>query len=885
MPRNAAPPRLGAPPIDASAANPAPPGQEIRPGEKIDHFVVDKQIGAGGSSLVFRAKDPLLGRYVAIKQVMIDGAVDPEAARHAVRREAESHKKAAAADPNLLVQFIALLDDPRGLLLITEYVHGWSLEQRLQAQTGPLGVRDALGLLAGTAKALSAIHGAGVLHRDLKPSNLLLPKVGGLKVADFGLAAAIAEQDAMDVGSVRYMAPELLQGETGDPRSDLYALGMIGYEMFAGRAAFDQAFRSVLRDRQNRAQRWMKWHTNTRAKATPLRELNPNVPEPVAELVERLMEKEPTRRPGTADDVLAAIRRSLAQDAVGADDPAGAPGDPRVEAGPAQPAEDTAALPKKSKLPWVLGGIVAVWLIAGGVFFAVMDSKSDQAAEALQTQREAELAEARRLRDAGQWAASRDAFANLRDQLTPGTDGHALTQAGFLHASAWAAFEAGDYVEASRLSDEYRAHPQAQTDRSLRLQREVAPRAAFAKQLDDVEKLIAPPPPAKGPTLESLESAEQRLRRVGDNRDSLLPEEQTRLATAETRLADARIALTSGGVLAEARRLWDQSRREQAIRYLTEQANRRDGPTQAEEDLLAEYRSTQALELALGRAEVAESDAVGAETRAARIARLQEALSAWQAVVAISDNPAAHQARRDDVRAKLLFLLALDAEDAGKIDDAIRLVTDSNRIAPDPDKQRKLGELAVLRDRERNLAEARRLAAQGQFDEARRAFERLGVVSEVQRVDAMIARRDGTAAFAAGDIDGAFDLLTRAQELGLADDDALQDTLAAVVQQRSFEAVLAQVDQDIVQRRFREARLALEEAEDAAASDAQTRRIAEKKIDIEYTGWFVQGQDAEGRRDWDSALIAYRRAQEQRDTEAVRARIAGVQREQVGAQP
>ncbi|MEM7680525.1 MAG: protein kinase [Planctomycetota bacterium] len=867
-------PAFGAPLIAETHANPAPPGHGVRPGEKIDHFVVDKQIGAGGSSLVFRAKDSLLNRYVAIKQVLIDSAVDPEAARHAILREAESHKRAAAADPNLLVQFIDLLDDPRGLLLITEYVHGWSLEQRLQGQTRPLGVRDALGLLAGTAKALSAIHGVGVLHRDLKPSNLLLPKAGGLKVADFGLAAAIADQDTMDVGSVRYMAPELLRGDTADARSDLYALGMIAYEMFAGRGAFEQAFRSVLRDRHNRAMRWMKWHTNTRAKATPLRELNPDVPEPVAELVERLMEKEPTRRPNTADDVLAAIRRSLAQDAIGADGPSDSvAGDPRFDnATPTQPAEDTAALPTKSKVPYIVGGVLGAWLLAGAVFLVVVQNQQADAEQAVQAQVEQAFDDARQLGARGQWEPARDAFAALRDAAEPGSEAFLTAEAGYLHAGAWAAFENEDYLLASELAGQYNTHPQSQSDRAARLVREVAPRAAFAEQMASIEAAIVEN------TSAALDRADQRLRRLRDSGADLLEAEQIELADAESRLRTQRLDLTASAVIAEAQKLLGQNRPDQAIAHLKEKANRREGASQSEVDLLAELERDQALALARGRADLALVEAQRATDRQARIDKLADARAAWQAVVMLSDDPA-DQDRLDALQAESLFVLALAAEDDGKIDDAIRLMTESDRLAPSPDKTRKLATLEILRQRADEIARGNRLAAQGQFDEARAIFQAVGATAEAERVDGLLARRDGMAAFARGENQQAFDLLQRAQTQGLADDAEITGTLATLTQRLAFDDILGEAEQLREAGRFGDAREAMTRAREQAVTDAEVRRLNDQVLQIDYADWMDQGRQAEQSLRWEDARSFYRRARDTQDTEAVQAAIRRVERQ------
>ena len=122
----------------------------------------------------------------------------------------------------------------------------------------------------------------------------------------------MAQQHALSLGSVRYMAPELFRDEPVDGRADIYALGMIAYEMLAGRNAFEDAFKIVLRDQRNQPLRWMKWHTNLRAKAPPLTQLNPKASPALSDLVARMIEKDPSSRIASAHELLRAIRRHFA---------------------------------------------------------------------------------------------------------------------------------------------------------------------------------------------------------------------------------------------------------------------------------------------------------------------------------------------------------------------------------------------------------------------------------------------------------------------------------------------------------------------------------------------------------------------------------------------
>lgn len=347
----------------------------IKIGDQIDKFQIVDQIGAGGTSIVWKAFDQLLNRHVAIKQIVPEGGLDDEL-RDRFRREAAIQKRIASKEKHL-VNIEDVLDESRGLFIVMEYVDGPSLEQYMTQRRTALEQRQAVGILAATAAALEVIHGRNVLHRDLKPSNILLPKAGGLKVCDFGLSVTAEMQENMNVGTVRYMAPEMFLNEKLDARADLYALGIIAYEMLGGRERFDDAFKLVVRDQRNQAMRWMKWHTNPRASAPPLHQLNPEVPENLSDLVARLMEKDRDKRIASATDLIAAIRRIVA----------GKPIDPQeLEQAQMQTVasqDPTAELPPRSKLKLILAAnLFLIAAILGGWLF-VQNNKEVQAQQAV----------------------------------------------------------------------------------------------------------------------------------------------------------------------------------------------------------------------------------------------------------------------------------------------------------------------------------------------------------------------------------------------------------------------------------------------------------------------------------------------------------------------
>ncbi|MBI1367520.1 MAG: protein kinase [Planctomycetes bacterium] len=352
----------------------------LQVGDKLVHFQVQEQLASGGMGIVWRGYDPLLNRHVAIKQIASADMID-EIYRQRFRTESELHKRVSTAHKNL-VDIIDCVDDPRGLFIVMEFVEGMSLERGLSHVNGPLEVLSALKVVRDVAQGLAAIHEAGIVHRDLKPGNVLLPMGDGpAKVCDFGLATLLAEQDTMTMGTAQYMAPELFGDETVDGRADIYALGMMAYEMLAGRPAFDQAFKAIKRDQRNQAMRWMKWHTNPRVTAPPLHSLNPRVPEILSDLVARMMAKDPGQRIASAPQLLEAIGRHFTKSAAVAQaqrGPAGAaavmpPGQAAATATP------TAPLPKKSKLPLILDIIIGVQLAGfGGYLFYVNHKKTQQ---------------------------------------------------------------------------------------------------------------------------------------------------------------------------------------------------------------------------------------------------------------------------------------------------------------------------------------------------------------------------------------------------------------------------------------------------------------------------------------------------------------------------
>jgi eukaryotic-like serine/threonine-protein kinase len=219
-------------------------------GKTLSHYRVVERIGAGGMGEVYRARDEHLERDVALK-VLPSGALANDAARRHFRKEALALSK--LNHPNIATVFD--FDTQDGVdFLVMEYVAGEMLSERLRS--GPLPEKEITRLGVELADGLMAAHGQGVIHRDLKPGNVRLTPDGRLKILDFGLAkmmppasgaapagemltASMTEVHA-PAGTLPYMAPEQLRGGPVDARSDLWAAGLILYELAAGRRAFSE---------------------------------------------------------------------------------------------------------------------------------------------------------------------------------------------------------------------------------------------------------------------------------------------------------------------------------------------------------------------------------------------------------------------------------------------------------------------------------------------------------------------------------------------------------------------------------------------------------------------------------------------------------------------
>jgi formylglycine-generating enzyme required for sulfatase activity/serine/threonine protein kinase/WD40 repeat protein len=268
------------------------------PFSRLGHYRIVERIGRGGMGDVYLGYEESLQRRVAIKVLPAELARDED---FVCRFQAEATAAAKLTHPNIVpIYFIG--QDASCHYFAMQYVEGESLE-RLLARRGCLEVEEAMGILEQCLAGLGAAHQAGLVHRDVKPGNILLDgKTGRALVADFGLVKTSGGGTGMTatgviLGTVDYIAPEQARGQAVDGRADLYALGVLAYRMLSGRLPFQAETPSVM------------IFQHAYEKPPPLRGVAPETPGTVADIVDRLMAKDPAARYQSGEEVLADLRR------------------------------------------------------------------------------------------------------------------------------------------------------------------------------------------------------------------------------------------------------------------------------------------------------------------------------------------------------------------------------------------------------------------------------------------------------------------------------------------------------------------------------------------------------------------------------------------------
>ena len=280
----------------------------LEPGTRLGPYEILSPLGAGGMGEVYRARDTRLERTVAVK-VLPSQFTTSVAARERFQREARA--VAALQHPNICTIYDVGETDDHQHFIVMELLDGETLHQRLSR--GPIDIAQLVDLGIALADALDAAHGHALIHRDIKPANIFLT-TRGPKILDFGLAKSVASARMASlqptlpagpvltdfgstVGTVAYMSPEQLRGEELDGRSDLFSLGLVLYEMATGRPAFTGATSAVISA------------AILHQSPTSPRQLRPDLPAPLEQIIVKMLEKDRDIRCQTASELRADLKR------------------------------------------------------------------------------------------------------------------------------------------------------------------------------------------------------------------------------------------------------------------------------------------------------------------------------------------------------------------------------------------------------------------------------------------------------------------------------------------------------------------------------------------------------------------------------------------------
>jgi tRNA A-37 threonylcarbamoyl transferase component Bud32 len=279
-------------------------GRKTKGGSRLDASVgrvlagryrVTSTLGAGGMAVVYKAEDAILGRTVALKTLRRRYAEEPDFRRRFVQEA----RAMASLDHENIVKVYDICRDGEAPFIVVEYVEGDDLGSLLK-RAGRMGEEFTRRMAEQLLRALAYAHRRGVIHRDIKPSNILITSEGKVKVADFGIARLVEEEEAGArgeiVGSARYMSPEQLKGSEGNQRSDLYSAGILLYHCLTGRTPFSGDVKSLARQ---------QLYATPRAPRKVNRRISPGM----EEIVLKALAKDPAERYRSATAMLDDLER------------------------------------------------------------------------------------------------------------------------------------------------------------------------------------------------------------------------------------------------------------------------------------------------------------------------------------------------------------------------------------------------------------------------------------------------------------------------------------------------------------------------------------------------------------------------------------------------
>ena len=201
-----------------------------------DRYEILEQVGAGGMSVVYKAKCHKLNRLVAIKILKEEFSSD---SNFVGKFKMEAQAAARLSHPNI-VNVYDVIDEGDLHYIVMELIDGVTLKTYI-ARKGKLEIKESIGIAIQVAQGIGAAHEQHIIHRDIKPQNMIISRDGKVKVADFGIARGVSTQTMTSaaMGSVHYISPEQARGSYSDARSDIYSLGITMYEMVTGRLPYE----------------------------------------------------------------------------------------------------------------------------------------------------------------------------------------------------------------------------------------------------------------------------------------------------------------------------------------------------------------------------------------------------------------------------------------------------------------------------------------------------------------------------------------------------------------------------------------------------------------------------------------------------------------------
>jgi len=264
-------------------------------GKTLSHYKILERLGGGGMGVVYKAQDLRLDRPVALKFLPPELVRDPEAKERFVH---EARAASALQHSNICVVHDIDQSDDGQTFITMEYIEGETLRKKIER--GPLTIGDAVGIANQVARGLAQAHEHGIVHRDIKPANVMITSTGVAKIVDFGLAKlsgrTMLTKTGSTIGTAAYMAPEQARGEPADQRTDIWALGVVLYEMLSGRNPFAGDYEEAITYRiLNEEPEFVS-------------KIRPEVPIELDHVVERMIAKDPSRRYQTIGEVCTALQ-------------------------------------------------------------------------------------------------------------------------------------------------------------------------------------------------------------------------------------------------------------------------------------------------------------------------------------------------------------------------------------------------------------------------------------------------------------------------------------------------------------------------------------------------------------------------------------------------